>query len=806
MAIPAALVRQIGNLPADLTSFVGRRRELAEIRRLLSVSRLVTLTGVGGVGKTRLALRAAAEQHRAFDAVWLVDLTALDDPALVAETVAATLGVQSEINPVDALARVLTGQRTLLVLDNCEHLRDACASFANRLLRGVPDLRILATSRQSLGIIGEHQMRVAPLALPEPGRPLTGRALELYDGVCLFVERASAVVPGFRLTPDTTADVVELCRRLDGIPLAIELAAVRLRALSVGTLVERLTDRYACLTSGSRTVAPRQRTLHALVDWSYQLLSPPERTLWSRMSVFPGHFDLEAVEDVCVCGDVEPEDVLDLIDALLDKSLLLREEHHGEVRYRMLETLREFGRLRLDGPDERRSLARRHRDHYLALLERAAGEWFGPAQAGWFARLRLEQAHLRGALEFCLHERGEADVGLLMAALLYETYWLPNAFYSEGRHWFDLLLKSAPEPTAVRAEALCADAQLAFMQGDTAVAELLVGEGLALAEKLGHAKGLALGSLVSGIAAHQHGDYARAAVLLEEAVAGHTAAGDGLAALVGLLTLAATAGSLGEEDRERRLFERSLALAESGGDSWIRSWVLTVVAVHAWQRGDAERATGLARESLVVGRDFDDRLALATTFEVLGWIFETGRRDASAARMLGVAEELCRAAGVSTQRVASYSQSHERCVIALRERMGERAFDRALRQGERLTLDDAVAEALGSRPDEAPGAEPDERLGEDRPGRGERAGPEPSPLTGREREIAELISQGFSNKEISSALVIAQRTTEGHVEHILTKLGFSSRTQIAAWVTARKAAGGHRRDHDDIPRRPRRAR
>ncbi|GAA0366047.1 LuxR family transcriptional regulator [Microbispora corallina] len=790
----AAPERQVGNLPADLTSFVGRRRELAEIRRLLSVSRLVTLTGVGGVGKTRLALRAAAEQHRAFDAVWLVDLSGLTDTKLVAETVAATMGVrdQSEPSPADALIRVLAGQRTLLVLDNCEHLRDACASFANRLLRAVPDLRILATSRQSLGIIGEYQMKIAPLAVPEPDRPLTGRAPELYDGVCLFQERAAAIVPGFHLTPDNRDAVVELCRRLDGIPLAIELAAVRLRALSVDTLVERLDDRYACLTGGSRTAAPRQRTLHALVDWSYQLLSPAERTLWSRMSVFPGHFGLEAVEAVCAGDGVEPEDVLDLVDALLDKSLLLREEHHGEVRYRMLETLREFARNRLGGPDERRSPARRHRDHCLCLVERAADEWFGPAQAGWFARLRLERAHLRAALEFSLNEPAEAETGLRMAVLLFDPHWMPNGLYSEGRYWLDRLMRAAPEPTAVRAEALCQDAHLAFMQGDRTAAEPLLGMGRAMAEKLDDRRLLAFASLISGIAAHQRGDHARAAVLLEEAADVFTATGHVLSALVSLFCLAASAGYLGDAERAGRLFERSLALAESHGESWIRSILLGHFAIHEWRQGDYGRATSLAQESLRAGRGFDDRVTIGLALETLGWIRQSTGDPVGAARMLGAADGVCRTAGVTALWVDRHREFHERCASALRAEMGERAFGGALRRGQWLTLDDALAEALGEQAAEGGTGERDEDHGPP-------AEPAPSPLTPREDEIAELIAQGLSNKEISSALVIAQRTTEGHIEHMLTKLGFISRTQIAVWVTARKAAG---RNSDGAPPPP----
>jgi predicted ATPase/DNA-binding CsgD family transcriptional regulator len=771
----SVVTRQVGNLPADLTSFVGRKRELAQIRHLLSASRLVTLTGVGGVGKTRLALRAATEQRRAFDAVWLVDLTGLADPALVVETVAVTIGLrdQSVTDTLEALCGILAPQRTLLVLDNCEHLCDACATLADHLLRATPELRILATSRQSLGIGGEHRMEVGPLPVPEPDRPLTPKALKLYDGVGLFLERASAVLPGFSLTDGNRSAVAELCRRLDGIPLAIELAAVRLRALSVNTLVERLSDRYRCLTGGSPTAVPRQRTLHALIDWSFQLLSAPEQTLWTRMSVLPGHFDLATVESVCAGDGIEPDDVLDLVDALLDKSLLLREEHAGQVRYRMLETLREFSRSRLG--DERRALRRRHRDRFLKLADQAAAEWFGPAQVSWFTRLRLERAHLRAAMEFCLEEPGEAMAGLRMATRLHQPLWQAGALYNEGRRWLDRMLAAAPDRTTVRVEALCADAELAFTQGDIAAGRRLNEEARALAGALADRASMARVSLISGIAAHYNGDFPRAAVLLEDALAGHYAAGDALHMVIALITLAATFGYLGDHVRASELFERSRSLAESREESWCRIWLLTVAGIHSWQCGNNTRAISLARESLLLGRVFDDRQHIATTLESLAWMLAGDGRHTDAARLLGAAEEVCRTTGVCTGRMERFADFHDRCVTALRDELGDKAFTRALRQGGRLTLDQAIAEALGTRtdePQEAPviGAAPS------------------SPLTAREQEIAELIAQGLSNKEIASRLVIAQRTTEGHVEHILAKLGFNSRTRVAAWVIARQSS------------------
>ncbi|MFG1864455.1 ATP-binding protein [Microbispora bryophytorum] len=777
-----------------MTSFVGRRRELAEIRRLLSASRLVTLTGVGGVGKTRLALRAAAEQRRAFDSVWLVDLSTVTDPALVAETVTATMGVRDESAPcpMDALEQVLSSQRTLLVLDNCEHLRDACAVLADRLLRAAPELRILATSRQSLGITGEHQMKICPLPVPEPDRPLSRRSLELYDGISLLTERAAAVLPGFTVTEDNQEAVVELCRQLDGIPLAIELAAVRLRVLSVNALVERLRDRYRMLTGGSSAAVPRQQTLHALVDWSFQLLPGAERTLWTRMSIFPSHFDLDAVEAVCTGGGIERDDVLDLLDALLDKSLLLREELSGTVRYRMLDTLREFGRKRLGGP-ERRSLQRRHRDHYLLLARQAAAEWFGPHQFLWSRRLDLEQAHLRAAMDFCLQEPCETETGLLMALSLTDPCWLANAYYNEGRHWLDRMLWAAPEPTVLRALALCADAELVFTQGDTDRGRHLLAESRALAERLGDPGALAQTSLIAGMAEHYCGDYAKATPLLERAVVEEEAVGNLSGLLIALITLAASVGYLGDRPRATELFERALALTEAHGECSGRAWVHTIFAIHLWQGGENARALDMARGSLLLARDLGDRMNIATNLEVIAWVETCEGRHPRAARLLAVSEEIGRSVGMAPCRDKRFAEFHERCLASLRGSLGDRALSREVRRGNRLTTDEAIEEALGERAEGGP-AHADEAVAEAWPT--PPGGPatavsavEPSPLTRREQEIAELIAQGRSNKEIASALVISQRTVEGHVEHTLDKLGFASRAQIAAWMAARQAGG-----------------
>ncbi|MPY46091.1 AAA family ATPase, partial [Streptomyces phyllanthi] len=392
-----------GNLPAALTTFVGRRRDIAEIRRRLGAARLLTLTGVGGVGKTRLALEAAAAARKGFaDGVWLVDLAPVRDPSAVAGATATALGVPDlGARPVlDQLTGHLARRRALIVLDNCEHLVDACAELAETLLSGAPELRVLATSRRTLGIAGEHVFTVPPLSVPD-------------EAVELLLDRASAIRPEFRVTGTNRDAVTRLCARLDGLPLAIELAASRLRTLTVEQLADRVEDRFALLTGGSRTARPRQRTLRALIDWSYELCGPAERLLWNRLSVFAGGFDLDAAEGVCSGDGVPRHEVLDLLDRLVAQSVVLTTEHEGTARYRMLETIRQYGRERLAeyGADEERRLLRRHRDHFLSLAEHLAADWYGPGQEEALARLRTEHGNLRVALEYEYGSQGAGTDG-----------------------------------------------------------------------------------------------------------------------------------------------------------------------------------------------------------------------------------------------------------------------------------------------------------------------------------------------------------------------------------------------------------
>jgi predicted ATPase len=497
-------------LPVETTSFVDRRDEQAEGRELLARARLVTLTGPGGVGKTRLAARIAARVARAFpDGVRFVHLSGLHDPALVPLAAADALGLHdhSAQPPLDALVEQVRERRLLFVVDNCEHLLAACAELAAALLRGTAGVRVLATSRHRLGLTEEHLMEVRPLPVPDPDGDLS--AADANPALALFADRAAAVVPGFRLTPDNRAAVARLCRRLDGLPLAIELAAVRMRVLSVEQLLERLDDRYRLLSSGSPAVLPRHQTLRAAVDWSHELCTAQEQLVWARASVLAGGFDLDAAEAVCADGErVHSYDVLEAVAGLVDKSVLCREPGPDGVRYRLLDTLRHYGLQQLRRlPGEETAARRRQRDWMLTRAAACERAWFGPGQRHIVARLRADQDNLRAALAFSLTGAGggdsgpaggapsaladplpdtpdEALAGLRLAGTLW-FYWHACGAPREGRYWLDRALDANPEPTRERARALWISGLLAGCPEDLTRGLRRAEEAAALARRLG---------------------------------------------------------------------------------------------------------------------------------------------------------------------------------------------------------------------------------------------------------------------------------------------------------------------------------
>ena len=442
----AAGARVTGNLPAELTSFVGRRAELAEVKRLLAGSRLVTLTGIGGVGKTRLALRAAAGLRRAFrDGAWLVQLDRLRDPELVAQAAAEALGLQGRPGYAAAatLADYLAGRQLLLVLDNCEHVVDAAAKLADLLLRAAPGLRVLATSRESLNTTGETVLAVPPLAAPEAGQRLTVAGLARFPAAGLFAERAAQAMPGVALTEEDMAAVAGICRRLEGLPLAIELAAARLPVLSPAQIDARLGDRLGLLTRGSRTQPARLRAVRASIEWSYELCSQAERLLWARLSVFAGGFELDAAEGICADHRLAAQEMLEVLGALARKSVLVVTHGEGVARYRLPEALREYGQERLHESGQCTPLRRRHRDWHEQLARRADTDWLSPRIADLTARLFREHANVQAAQDFCQAEPGEAEAGLRIAVHAWFFYSWIAGYVSEGRSRLARLLALA---------------------------------------------------------------------------------------------------------------------------------------------------------------------------------------------------------------------------------------------------------------------------------------------------------------------------------------------------------------------------
>ncbi|WP_241031376.1 ATP-binding protein [Rhodococcus koreensis] len=765
----AAGVRSnLGNLPLELTSFVGRRHEVAEARRLLSSSRLLTLTGVGGVGKTRLALRVAAEVKRAFrDGVWLVGLGDLRDPVLVPDTIATGLGLreQSFRPTLTMLAEYLRDRQLLLVLDNCEHLVDEVAKSVETLLTSCSDLRILATSREPLGIGGESAMRVPPLAVPDPYRSVSLRSLPRYESVTLFAERAAAALPGFELTEDNQLAVAQICSRLEGLPLPIELAAARLRAMSVTQILQRLTDRFKLLTGGSRVAPGRQQTLRLSMDWSFELCTTHERQLWARLSVFAGGFELDAAEEICA-DELNSGRLLDHVVSLVDKSILIREEPGKVVRYRLLETLREYGREKLQEAGEDSQLRRRHRDWYKKMALRAEVEWISPSQVELITRLQREQTNLREALKFSMTDPTESESGVEIAAALY-PFWRLRSPLGEGRHWLDLALASqGGQPSTGRVKALCADSMLAGVQGDLRAAAARIEEARVVATKIG---GDEMGALVTsdeGRLSLYAGDLAHAVACFESAVNFFRKGGNIHRVIGDLLGLGLACGLNGDIERAVACHEEVLSLAEPRGESVYRSYALWILGMLVAQQGDPVRATTLLEQGLQLTRVVDDPLTSAWCLEALAWIAAGDQRAQRAAILLGSAESLGKKVGGRTAIVPNLLLYHEECERRTRRVLGDRAFQSAYAQGEAFGYEEALAYALDEQfPTASPASTSDSTT-----------------LTKRELEVATLVAQGLTNRAIATKLVISQRTAQGHVEHVLAKLGFTSRAQIAAWM------------------------
>jgi len=684
-------VRQIpNNLPQPLTSFIGREREIGEIEQLLGRTRLLTLTGSGGCGKTRLALQVAAELLAMFpDGVWVVELAALADPGLVPQTVATVLGLKQEPDNdlTQTLAEHLGSRQALLVLDNAEHLLGACAQLADALLRHCVRVVLLVSSREGLGMAGELIYRVPSLSLPDTRQGATPEAVATCEAGRLFVERARLHSPQFAVTRQNAAALASICQRLDGIPLAIELAAARVRALSVDEVNARLDQRFRLLTGGSRNALPRQQTLRALIDWSHDLLSATEQALLRRLSVFAGGWTLASAERVCVGEGLAAEQVLDLLTALVDKSLVFAEDRGGATRYRLLETVRQYARDRLFERGEGIQWRDRHLACFLAVAEQAEPQLVGADQRAWLDRLEADHDNLRSSLAWSSAEGGNASSGLRLAGAL-RLFWSIRGYLGEGRGWLADCLAAAPgEAPAIRAKALCGAGVLAREQGDYAAAHSLLSEGLEIHRALGNRQGIAATLNSLGGMVHEQGDYQRARAMHEESLAIQRQMGDRQGTSSSLNSLGVLARELGDYANARSFYEEGLAIDREIGDQHSIAVSLNNLGGMATDLGDYAAARALHQESLAIRRELGDRRGIASSLTNLGDVLERLGDHATARSLLeeglairrelgdrrGIATSLCALGTAANSRGDhSIAQALHEDSLALRRELGDR--------------------------------------------------------------------------------------------------------------------------------------
>jgi len=749
-------------LPGSLTSFVGREREREEVGRLLGAARLLTLTGPGGCGKTRLALEVAGDLADSYpDGVRMAELAPLMDPGSVPQAVADALSVREGpgASPVEAITQALGGRRLLLVLDNCEHVVEAAAPLAEALLRRCPGLRILATSREALGAAGEAVLPVPPLSGPGPGQRPSAEDLEGYESARLFVRRARYRNPAFVLTPQNAGAVAEICARLESIPLAIELAAARV-GLSVEQVAERLDDSLGLLTTGGRAAAPRQRTLRGALDWSHDLLSGPERALFRRLSVFAGGWTLEAAETAGPGGEIEGGDVLDLLSQLVDKSLVVAEAvGEGGVRYRMLEPVRQYAREKLMG-EEREAARRRHAGWCLAFVEGAEAGLRGADQASWVERTKRENANVLAALGWSLE--AEPETALRLAAMM-GYFWYRYGQIAEGhRRLESVLARTESFETSLRARVLRLAGVLAEESGLYGRARELHERGLALYRKLGEKQGLAASLTSLGALEFAVGDLERAVALTRESLTLKRELGDERGLMSSRNNLGEMLQATGDLAEARALFEENLESDRRLADEWGSGVSLLNLGTLAVEQGEPDRAEELLLEALRTLRRFGDEDAIAECLDSLAAAAGARGRARRAATLFGAAEAAREKLGTPLRPVER--ARYERFVAASRRGTGRAAWASAWEAGRALSLDRGAGLALSPEYGEREAAE----------------GRAPGPLTPREREVALLVAAGLPNRRIAEKLSISQNTAATHVGRILKKLGLRSRSQIGA--------------------------
>jgi predicted ATPase/DNA-binding NarL/FixJ family response regulator len=763
MARPA---RRSGNLPAEATSFIGRRRELAELRKQLAAARLVSLVGPGGVGKTRLAIRIATDLARGFPGgAWLVELADVRDPALVANAVigALDLRAQASTEPQPLLLSYLQDKELLLVLDNCEHLLGAAATLVADVIRAAPRVRVIATSREPLAVGGEHVVPVPPLELPSANAGESLAQLRQNEAITLFAERAAAASGDFELTVSNQAAVVDLCRRLDGLPLAIELAAVRTRVLSPEQILDRLSDRFGLLTGGSRAALPRHQTLQTTIDWSHELLAASERVLLRRLCVFAGRFTLEDVEAVCISEDVPAAKSLDLLSSLVEKSLVIKESARAVACYRLHETMREYADLKLREAGEQDAVELRCINFYVARCQGSALQ-ARYRLVQWLEWMDLEIDNVRSVLRLCL-TRPDFSSGIILAASA-GWYWITRAT-TEGVRWLDELLAAGRGNAEADVWAHFIRGFLAVLQGDALAARPALVRAVAAARGSGQVIALSHSLSMASIAENMAGDRASAKRFLDEAAIVTTDLDD-VAARVGMLQARALNGFFeGDLEAVRSASAEGARLSRGSGDLYSLEMMLMNLGLTALFSGDLDDSRPMFAEALRIARQIDDRVAQYALLDALAYRAASSGQARLAAQLLGAAETVRTGAGASviTFLVPLLAQAEESAIAAL----GASKFDVEFKAGKDMSRSTAIDLALGESSRVAAVAADDqgaELLGK------------------RQAEVARLVADGLSNKQIGSRLFISERTVDSHVRSILNKLGFNSRAQIAAWMAS----------------------